>query len=508
LDEVETNGRTIYMAALHYRHPTVAALSHNYEAVKWLPGSSALVLPEGPALYLYPRNSPPPRWTAAYLAGATTGIGPTGPDGRPLYTTFELARRPAITAANPTRANFDNVATLLGYETGNAAAGEALPVTLLWRIDRAPTAALMPFVHLEDQWGYRWGQVESNGYPAEQWQPGELVIERVMVPVRPGAPPGFYRLRVGLFDPAGGQPLAHLDDSGRYAGSAFTIDNVAISAGTPPVTLPMPPNVVQQPAGPGLQLLGYERAGREVAQGDTLWLALWWQATAPLSARTTRLELVRPDHTSLILTNTQPVYGTYPFYAWQTPQLVIDHLAPRIEESVAAGDYRLQLRLLDSADETVLTADLGPVTVVATERLFTPPQPDFPLEATFGDEIRLLGYDSEDGPGGRSLSLIWQAAVQPSADYTVFVHVLGLDGSCCVWQQDVMPRQNSYPTGRWLPGEVVVDEYAIELPPDLPAGLYPVEIGLYRAENGRRLLVRVPGAADNDALFLRPLPVE
>jgi hypothetical protein len=265
---------------------------------------------------------------------------------------------------------------------------------------------------------------------------------------------------------------------------------------------------LQQAAVNGLHLLGYERAGQEVAQGDELWFALWWQATTPLPPLTSRLELVRPDNTGLILTNTQPVYGTYPFYAWQTPQLVIDQQAPRIGESVAAGDYRLQLRLLDSADETVLTADLGLVTVVATERLFTPPQPAFPLIATFGDEIRLLGYDLSQVSGDRSLSLVWQAAVQPSADYTVFVHVLGLDGRCCVWQQDVMPRQNSYATGRWLPDEVVVDEYHIELPPDLPAGLYPLEIGLYQAENGRRLLVRVPGAADQDALFLRPLLVE
>jgi hypothetical protein len=510
LDEVETNGRPIYMAALHYRHPTVAALSRNYGAVKWLPGSSALVLPaDGPGLYVYPHNSPLPDWAAPYLRGATVASGPDGPDNRPLYTTYELAVRPEIPFANPASANFENVATLLGYQAGSAAAGDELPVTLFWRIDRTPPSGLLPFVHLEDQWGYRWGQAEGYGYPAEQWQAGELLIEQVVVPVRPGAPPGLYRLRAGLFDPASGQALDHLDTAGRYAGSALVIENVAISAGTPPTTLPFPPHLLDQPAEvAGLHLLGYERAGQEVAQGDALWLALWWQATAPLPSLTTRLELLRPDNTSLILTNTQPVYGTYPFHTWQTPQLVIDQLAPRIEASVAAGDYQLQLRLMDSADETVLTAGLGPVTVVETERLFTPPQPAIPLEATFGDEIQLLGYDLVEEPDGRTLALIWQAAVQPSADYTVFVHVLGLDGTCCIWQQDVMPRQNSYATSRWLPGEVVVDDYRLDLPPDLPAGLYGVEIGLYRAENGQRLRVRVPGAADNDALYLRPLLIE
>jgi hypothetical protein len=86
--------------------------------------------------------------------------------------------------------------------------------------------------------------------------------------------------------------------------------------------------------------------------------------------------------------------------------------------------------------------------------------------------------------------------------------VLDQDGQCCVWQQDVVPQQGSYPTDQWLADEVVVDEYEIELPADLPPGSYPVEIGLYLPETGQRLLVRMPGLRDNDALLLRSLQVE
>jgi hypothetical protein len=86
--------------------------------------------------------------------------------------------------------------------------------------------------------------------------------------------------------------------------------------------------------------------------------------------------------------------------------------------------------------------------------------------------------------------------------------VLDPDGNCCVWQQDIQPQQGAYPTDRWIAGEVVVDEYVIEMPDELSPGDYLVEIGLYLPETGRRLLVRMPGIVDNDALILRPLVVE
>ncbi|MCP4428127.1 MAG: hypothetical protein GY803_26875, partial [Chloroflexi bacterium] len=101
-----------------------------------------------------------------------------------------------------------------------------------------------------------------------------------------------------------------------------------------------------------------------------------------------------------------------------------------------------------------------------------------------------------------ALTLVWQAITPPADDYTVFVHLLGLDGVCCLWQADMMPRQNQYPTGRWLPGEVVTDSYEITLRPDASPGEYALEVGLYIAENGRRLQVTIPNRPDSDAIIL------
>jgi hypothetical protein len=222
---------------------------------------------------------------------------------------------------------------------------------------------------------------------------------------------------------------------------------------------------------------------------------------------TLRLELLR-DNAGIILLDTEPVRGTFPFQNWTPPLFVRDRIDPQIPDDVAGGDHRLHLRLLENG-ESIFTSSLGTVTVQETERPFRAPDVQYPLEATFAGEIKLLGYTLAPEDEGRlRLDLVWQALATPADDYTVFVHVLNRDGTCCLWQQDVMPRQGAYPTSRWLADEVVVDRYFIELADNVEAGEYLLEVGLYRAQTGRRLKITMPGVPETDALQLRPLVVE
>lgn len=505
LDQQDTTGRAIYVAALHYRHPTLAFLSNKYDQVRWLPQSQALVFPAGtPALYLFPHNSPAPDWATPFLPSPQPG--PAGPDGQPLYTAYWLDNPPELAISQPVDASFGQTITLLGYDVAPAGAGTTLPLTLYWRVNAPPAGALTPFVHLEDTWGHRWSQVEPFGYPAEQWLPGDLIIQRVDVPVPHGTPPGPYRLRVGLFDPSSGARLPRLDSAGRYAGDAYLIEPATVLRSDPPRTLPTPPRGRPYLVRPGLQILGYERGDFTLSNGETLFLALWWHATAPQPRLTSRLELRPSDGPGRVLLDSEPVHNTYPFSQWVPPQFIIDRLDPTIPNDLPAGQYTLDYRLLDEAGDTLIQTQLGSITVRATARSFTPPPISHPLDAAFGSEIKLLGYDLAGSTTGQyHLRLIWQAIAPPAADYTIFVHLLHPDGTCCPWQADNYPRQGSYPTSRWLTGEVVVEEYDIVLPDGLPAGSYPLEVGLYLAETGQRLVVSQPGLPDSDIVLLRPI---
>jgi hypothetical protein len=367
----------------------------------------------------------------------------------------------------------------------------------------------MPFLHLEDAWRYRWSQVESFAYPAEQWRPGDIVVQQVEMPLQAGMPPGFFRLRVGFFDPADGQQLPLLDQGGRFAGNSLAIDDVPVFPTWQMAEPPLPQQPLDLAVNSNLRLLGYERAEHRVAAGARFWLSLWWAATGPLQPMHTRLSLIGPDNTGRVIWDSPPARGSYPFEQWSTPDFIIDHMTPEVPADMPPGDYVIDMRLLDGGDQTLLAVDLGDITIESSERLFRVPKTEFPYEATFGNEIALRGYDLQPiEPGMLELKLVWQALAEPSDGYTVFVHVLDLAGVCCVWQQDVVPGQGTYPTDGWLPGEVVVDSYLIDLPEDLAPGFYPVEIGLYLAENGQRLLVSMPGRRDSDALFLRPLEIE
>lgn len=501
----------VYVAAVHYRHPTLAFLSQNYDYLKWLPGSHALVFPAaGPALYLYPANSPAPDWALPYLEAEAPPEIVTTADGQELFRVYRRSAPPALApAVEP--ANFGGLVALDALMTEPAAAGTSLPLTLRWRVTAAPLAVnYATFAHLEDMNGHRWSQTDQDSYPAEQWTPGEVILERIDLPAPPGMPPGengLYRLRLGRFDPVTGDRLPLVDAAGAFAGDSLLSDDVTVLYGPPPAPLPQPPFPVGQTAADGLTFLGDERDAGTAETGEIVSLALWWAADAPQPFRQLRLSLVGPDGAAHLLGQGQPAYNTYPFHLWEIPAFVIDRQLFAVPDDLS-GDYAYRLELLDAQGQPVYTTDLGPLTVTRTERLFELPPFATPVGATFGGQIALPGY-TLTGPGGTyTLELVWQAAAQPTADYTVFVHVLKADGTCCVWQSDAMPRDGAYPTSRWHPGEVVVDAYEMVLPEGLAAGAYEIEVGLYVADTGERLGASVAGRTIGDAVLLTSLSIE
>jgi hypothetical protein len=100
------------------------------------------------------------------------------------------------------------------------------------------------------------------------------------------------------------------------------------------------------------------------------------------------------------------------------------------------------------------------------------------------------------------LRLDWQALASLAKTYTVFVHLVGLDGTGYV-QADGLPLGGLYPMHLWQPDIRYPDPWALELPSDLAPGRYRVEVGLYDLASGDRLPVAEgPGRLEGDALIL------
>jgi len=94
---------------------------------------------------------------------------------------------------------------LLGYTLADAAAapGDRLALVLYWQAPVPPGTDYTVFVHLLDEEGQIRGQGDGppagGFYPTSHWDPGEIVVDSRQVAVDAGAPPGTYRLVVGLY---------------------------------------------------------------------------------------------------------------------------------------------------------------------------------------------------------------------------------------------------------------------------------------------------------------------
>ncbi len=135
-----------------------------------------------------------------------------------------------------------------------------------------------------------------------------------------------------------------------------------------------------------------------------------------------------------------------------------------------------------------------------------------PLSADLGGLVTLLGYSlgaEQVAPGETLLlTLYWQAQRPIPERYTVFTHLLDFGGQVR-GQMDSEPQGGGLPTDRWQVGEVVRDNYALEVDADATAGTHALEVGMYLWATGDRLSVLdADGAPPGDFVLLGTVEVE
>ncbi len=117
----------------------------------------------------------------------------------------------------------------------------------------------------------------------------------------------------------------------------------------------------------------------------------------------------------------------------------------------------------------ILAPLFNPPPAYATDRVVAPN----PLEATFGDQVRLLGYDvsAETARAGETIDVtLYLAADKPITESLA----LGLQLKSAGPRDDTVlvnfrnwPGGGNLPTTAWQPGEAFADRYRLHLPPDV-----------------------------------------
>jgi hypothetical protein len=90
-------------------------------------------------------------------------------------------------------------------------------------------------------------------------------------------------------------------------------------------------------------------------------------------------------------------------------------------------------------------------------------------------------------------TIVWEAAGQPAADYSAYVHMVDAQGRQ-VAGYDRAPAGDRFPTSHWRSGDRIASTFALSLSPDLPAGNYQLWVGLYETASGGALRLPVTDA--------------
>jgi hypothetical protein len=236
----------------------------------------------------------------------------------------------------------------------------------------------------------------------------------------------------------------------------------------------------------GVHLVRSRHWPERIEPGDAVYVTLYFQSTqAVSSAFEARLRVFSPTDGANWAHQNRIVPYSIPVDWWQPGQTIAERFVLTTTAETPAGAYPLDLSVTGTQVEGLV---LGYVSVPWRGTMEGATR----VEATFSDEIRLLGFEAPDsGAVGTEIlvTLYWEAIRRPDDDYIAFVHLIGPTGQPET-SHDGVPMNRRYSTLGWHPGDIVPDPHPLPLKPDMPPGMYTLKVGMYRWPGMERLPAR------------------
>ena len=360
-------------------------------------------------------------------------------------------------------------------------------------------------IHVEmwDEAGHLWGQGDARpgpyGYPTFRWSPNRIIMGHHNLPAWPGTPAGDYTLRVRLYTEAHPDGLDILDAAGNPQGRDAIVSGVPLritrpytdtkSVAWPPLAPRLRGKPVWQETRRPPFMVPFDALAYRVIPagpyepGQRVELQIAWRATrAPSPNDVVTLTMIYPGSPHTFLGKF--ILARYPTSRWPDTGVFFTQWQVRVPKNTPPVIVNVTFTYVDKTTGRVQRLPFGMNwDIHSSSRTFQVPQVTYPVEAVFGDVIRLVGVDMDPTTwqGGLTvpITLTWQALTEVDRSYTAFVHVLGPDGRV-IAQEDHIPGRGTHPTDEWLADEVIQDRYDLHLPTPLPRPLV-LEIGLYDA---------------------------
>ncbi|WP_420631683.1 ArnT family glycosyltransferase [Candidatus Leptofilum sp.] len=381
---------------------------------------------------------------------------------------------------------------------GTAVQDDQLDIFVQWQLVQPTDGRFNVQIRLLDENDQLWLQLEMPllneiyFYP-EDWQADEQPIWHYPLELPPGLLPAQYRMELSLFADESGAQLPVVGADGRFAGVVQPIAELDVVPAplfqTAPLSLQSEPQPLLDNT---LLFLGQADLPESILAASNFTVDLYWQGLADLSA-----DLQLQFWANELPLMTLPL-SRFDTALWRPGQVIHEKYRVAVPAELAAGPHDLRVDILDGNGRSLSELiSLGTMSVVSPDRLFSLPDDiGQPVLLRFGDLISLRGYDLQartavtstlpsTSPGDPiQLTLYWQADRQTVGIFSTFVHFVGPDGQIVV-QGDQWP--GGLPSNTWAAGQVIIDEYAIQLPDDAPTGSYQIVLGLYKVATGLRL---------------------
>ncbi len=404
---------------------------------------------------------------------------------------------------------YDGQFHLLGMEPIPAPvpADQPVPVRLYWRdtVPGGPDYRVQPDLMDEARQIWNSPAIPPASYRSAprspNWPPNQYAITALNIHPFLGTPPGAYTVTLVVFDGETLLPYTAYQD-GQALGPEILLGQVLLTRPSAPPSLAALgiAETTPMPAWGPIRLLRGTVRERESRPGDPLHLEAYWEATeAPDGDYRMRLWVDGPGGREWERPLTR---ADFPTTQWQAGDRWLGLHTLRLPPGLEGGEHGIWLGLCRREGEGCRAlgepVHLGRVRVEAPARSWALPPLRVKTDALLGGEVTLVGADWEPAgevlrPGSPlTVTLVWRGEREMETGYRVFLHLLGPDGSL-VAQSDGEPAGWRRPTTGWLPGEVVVDQRVLVLPPELGPGEYRLMVGMY-VYGGPRLTI--PDGAD------------
>ncbi len=278
-----------------------------------------------------------------------------------VYIAPAYARPPVIAAGDiPAEAHrlditFGDQFRLLACQLDKGAVkrGDPLSVTLYWQPLTEIERNYNVFIHVLGRDEQAIAQVDTypgmGSYPTSLWPVGGVIEDTYRMYVLPASKaPSRFRVDVGVYDRSTGEVLPAFDRDGHLlrgitvAQGKVTTRQKPRYSGYTPVAFDLAGQV---------SLTGYKIDKTEVGAGETIEVALYWQAQKKMAEDyTVFVHLVDEEGTIWGQHDSQPLNGYYPTSFWDQGELVKDEHAFTVREDALPGAYRIEVGMYRLAD--------------------------------------------------------------------------------------------------------------------------------------------------------------